>query len=480
MHTAVNFELRKKRSKDLSVGLCLYGANEPPETQLENMWEVVDRYTGAKLVKPKRDLSEFEDGDIMYSSMRKPETQARWDNMELKWKEDMERYKWIKRAAHARFMFENPEHRLSRSLAKTDYGKELLSEFGQRSQQSTHNQPQTGTDTDLHEEFEFEQDRLNSGPENAIRTTPFVIHGSSKPFSVLATSKNKDGRIIEKQLTLTPLNHHLKYEYDAGGRLHKVWKGKQLIEEYLYGKAGERYFGATPQTGQRRFSYGPGLRPLKAGDVKYSYDDQGRLIMKQDNLDVTKYEYHQSGQLQQVVLPDGRRISYIIDPSGKRIAKQVNGRTVESYGWHDFNRLAAVVDGEGRNRKEFAYNNAGTPIAMRFNDEDYYFASDQAGTIYLVVDDNGDEVKRIIYDSFGNTIVDTNDRISIPLGFAAGLQDHDTGLIHFGHREYDPSTGRFIQPDPNGLEGGDVDVYGYCDDDPVNFTEFNIFTQHKE
>lgn len=202
MHTAVNFELRKKSSKDLSAGLCLYGANEPPEMQLENMWEVVDRYTGAKLVKPKRDLSEFEDGDIMYPSMRKPETQARWDNMEQKWKEDMERYKWIKRAAHARFMFENPEHRLSRSLAKTDYGKELLSEFGQRSQQSTHshprhNQPQTGTDATMHEEFEFEQDRLNSGPENAIRTTPFVIHGSSKAFSVLATSKMKMGGLLK-------------------------------------------------------------------------------------------------------------------------------------------------------------------------------------------------------------------------------------------------------------------------------------------
>nr|WP_291330390.1 RHS repeat-associated core domain-containing protein [Desulfovibrio sp. UCD-KL4C] len=41
--------------------------------------------------------------------------------------------------------------------------------------------------------------------------------------------------------------------------------------------------------------------------------------------------------------------------------------------------------------------------------------------------------------------------------------------MHFGHREYDPAIGRFITPDPIGFAGGDVDVYGYCLDDPINF-----------
>ncbi|NDV24979.1 RHS repeat-associated core domain-containing protein, partial [Desulfovibrio sp. JC022] len=49
--------------------------------------------------------------------------------------------------------------------------------------------------------------------------------------------------------------------------------------------------------------------------------------------------------------------------------------------------------------------------------------------------------------------------------------DSDTGLIHFGYREYDPVIGRFISPDPLGYAGGDVDVYGYCLDDPINFVD---------
>ena len=51
------------------------------------------------------------------------------------------------------------------------------------------------------------------------------------------------------------------------------------------------------------------------------------------------------------------------------------------------------------------------------------------------------------------------------------MYDPDTGLLHFGYREYDPTIGRFISPDPLGYAGGDVDLYGYCLDDPINFVD---------
>uniref|UniRef100_UPI0025C6060E RHS repeat-associated core domain-containing protein n=1 Tax=Desulfovibrio sp. UCD-KL4C TaxID=2578120 RepID=UPI0025C6060E len=69
----------------------------------------------------------------------------------------------------------------------------------------------------------------------------------------------------------------------------------------------------------------------------------------------------------------------------------------------------------------------------------------------------------------GNLLFDSNEKFDTYIGFATGLTDKDTGLIHFGHREYDPTIGRFITPDPIGFAGGDVDVYGYCLDDPINF-----------
>ncbi|OEU68577.1 MAG: hypothetical protein BA863_18900 [Desulfovibrio sp. S3730MH75] len=63
----------------------------------------------------------------------------------------------------------------------------------------------------------------------------------------------------------------------------------------------------------------------------------------------------------------------------------------------------------------------------------------------------GNELKRVIYDSFGNLFVDTDKKFDTCVGFAAGLEDKDTRLVHFGYREYDPAIGRFITPDPIGF-----------------------------
>ena len=328
--------------------------------------------------------------------------------------------------------------------------------------------PQIGTGADLLDEFE--RDNVDFNSSDAVRVTPFSVSGTSEPFSMLRTKCDGNGRIAERQFAFDNFTQDLKYEYDEEGRLHKVWSDERLIEEYLYGEFGERYFGATARMPQRTFRYGPGLRLEQAGNVKYFYDEHGCLIKKQHGSEVTEFSYHHSGQLEQVKLPVGRSISYTIDPEGKRIAKSINGKELESYLWYDFISLAAVTDNYG-NRKEFAYDENGDPIAMRFNENVYYFATDQVGTINIVANAEGNEVKRIIRDSFGNLIVDTNKQMDISLGFAAGLYDKDTGLVHFGFREYDPSIGRFITPDPLGLAGGDVDVYGYCADDPVNFID---------
>jgi hypothetical protein len=38
-------------------------------------------------------------------------------------------------------------------------------------------------------------------------------------------------------------------------------------------------------------------------------------------------------------------------------------------------------------------------------------------------------------------------------------------------RDYDPGTGRYIQPDPLGLEGGSMSLYTYADQNPLSNTD---------
>ena len=74
------------------------------------------------------------------------------------------------------------------------------------------------------------------------------------------------------------------------------------------------------------------------------------------------------------------------------------------------------------------------------------------------------------YDEFGVVIKDTNPGFQ-PFGFAGGIYEPATGLVRFGARDYDASVGRWTAKDPIRFEGGDVNLYGYVLNDPVNFID---------
>ena len=65
----------------------------------------------------------------------------------------------------------------------------------------------------------------------------------------------------------------------------------------------------------------------------------------------------------------------------------------------------------------------------------------QVETLKAVTDKNHNIIKEITYDTYGNMLNDTNPNINIPFGFAGGLHDKNTNLVHFGYREYEPLTG---------------------------------------
>jgi RHS repeat-associated protein len=56
----------------------------------------------------------------------------------------------------------------------------------------------------------------------------------------------------------------------------------------------------------------------------------------------------------------------------------------------------------------------------------------------------------------------------VPFGFAGGLTDRDSGLVHFGSRDYDPHLGIWLRKDSAGLAGG-PNFYAYVGGDPINW-----------
>src|SRR5690606_35717590 len=74
---------------------------------------------------------------------------------------------------------------------------------------------------------------------------------------------------------------------------------------------------------------------------------------------------------------------------------------------------------------------------------------------------------RMDYSPFGRVMSDSNPGFQ-PLGFAGGVYDSISGLTRFGARDYDAYTGRWTAKDPIRWAGGDVNLYGYVANDPVN------------
>ncbi|RSZ55060.1 RHS repeat-associated core domain-containing protein [Massilia atriviolacea] len=48
--------------------------------------------------------------------------------------------------------------------------------------------------------------------------------------------------------------------------------------------------------------------------------------------------------------------------------------------------------------------------------------------------------------------------------------DKSTNLFYNYHRDYDPQTGRYIQSDPIGLNGG-INTYGYVEGNPLSYAD---------
>jgi RHS repeat-associated protein len=73
------------------------------------------------------------------------------------------------------------------------------------------------------------------------------------------------------------------------------------------------------------------------------------------------------------------------------------------------------------------------------------------------------------YDAFGNTT--RSGAASSNSSQYAGRENDGTGLYYYRSRYYSPSLQRFISQDPTGFEGGDVNLYAYVGNTPVNLTD---------
>ncbi|HET7875616.1 MAG TPA: RHS repeat-associated core domain-containing protein, partial [Methylomirabilota bacterium] len=303
-------------------------------------------------------------------------------------------------------------------------------------------------------------------------------------WGVAPGGRDGAGRLTDRWERLGGSEQHSVYGYDALGRLTGVTVDGEPREWYAYDANGNRVSYGNVALGQGWQDLGHDLedRPVWAGAVEYTAD--GFLRWKALGAGEALRAWHSwRGELvrAEVTRDSGTvLVSYGYDALGRRVSRAVSrdgGVTFEEerYQWLGMTRLLAVRGPSGELRRRYEYAEGRAPVAMEVLEGPgvgrYTLCVDQVGSLRLVVDQAGQVVKEVTYDAFGNVLSDSAPSFEVSLGFAGGLHDRETGLVLFGYRDYDPQMGRWSAKDPIDFYGGDVNLYGYVLNDPVNLTD---------
>ena len=98
----------------------------------------------------------------------------------------------------------------------------------------------------------------------------------------------------------------------------------------------------------------------------------------------------------------------------------------------------------------------------------YLTAFDGNGNVVALINAaTGEEAARYEYGPFGEPLRATGTLAKLnPFRFSTKYTDDETGLLYYGHRYYNPATGRWLSRDPIEEEGG-INLYGFVGNQPT-------------
>ncbi|WP_392886756.1 RHS repeat-associated core domain-containing protein [Pseudomonas migulae] len=269
------------------------------------------------------------------------------------------------------------------------------------------------------------------------------------------------------------------YHYDALDRLIHVRHSRDhQPESFAHDPAGNLLMQDRPGVAKVL-----GNRLLMQGDRHYEYDAFGNLIRERRGTGqklVTEYRYDCQHRLIGATLPNGSHATYRYDAFGRRISKQVDGKTTEFF-WQGDN---LVAESSHEHYRSYVYEPGSfRPLAMLDGKGPrkacpFYYQLDHLGTPQELTDYSGEIVWAAQYTAYGRLTRlnrDTHQILDQPLRFQGQYFDPETGLHYNRHRYYQPDVGRYLTPDPSKLAGG-LNQYRYTGSptgrvDPLGLSE---------
>ncbi|WBP84602.1 ricin-type beta-trefoil lectin domain protein [Kitasatospora cathayae] len=160
---------------------------------------------------------------------------------------------------------------------------------------------------------------------------------------------------------------------------------------------------------------------------------------------------------------------YVYDADGNQLVRHDPGKTTITLGGDElvYNTTTKSTTGVRY------YQIPGGITLVRQGGIATYQINDPHGTGALALDGTTLNESRRPTDPFGNPRGTQPTTWAGDHGFVGGTKDDATGLTNLGAREYQPSTGRFLNPDPlmNTADPQQWNGYAYSDNDPLNLSD---------
>ena len=278
--------------------------------------------------------------------------------------------------------------------------------------------------------------------------------------------------LLDNRTVKTPEGTSLyEYTYDESGQLteliHTTADGSSRTERYDYDTNRNRTIVENGAGANYTAIYGPRNQLLSAGGKSYTFNEAGYLSGRGNDT----FVYGAHGELLKAII-EGETISYAYDGVGRMVSRTDEaGTSSYLYGNPLSPLLPTVVISPDGEATVYVYDESGLLIGLERGDERYDVITDGVGTPQLVVDGEGNVVKQVTYDAFGNKIVDSAPEFELLIGFGGGLADSATGLVRLGQRDYDAVSGRWTAIDPMLFQSRQGNLYAYVNNNPVQLRD---------
>ena len=180
------------------------------------------------------------------------------------------------------------------------------------------------------------------------------------------------------------------------------------------------------------------------------------------------------------------RILYVYDGEGTRISRTQNTVITKYINDVAFSLVQVLMETDNTGTVQAIYNYGNDLISMKRAGVYSYYHYDGLGSTKQMTDSSEVVVASYAYDGYGSLIANTG-AIANAYGFTGEQQFGEAdGLVFLRARYYSPQIGRFIQPDPIGINPkgigklpfnpifryiGGLNLYAYVRNNPLTYTD---------